>query len=154
MTCGESRFVFTVINALCNSLKTIKEAEVFPFLFFFCGSDTHFCCSCTHQCWTVAGISGSQFTQYKRWLEMYAWNIIVSGGSGAASSNLAATNSNLSANISLLLTSVRWIVIGDIRSSKSLLTSPIACSNTHLFFIINFLVGCFVSPDDISQLLI
>lgn len=34
MTCGESRFVFTVINALCNSLKTIKEAEVFPFYFF------------------------------------------------------------------------------------------------------------------------
>lgn len=29
MTCGESRFVFTVINALCNSLKPIKEAEVF-----------------------------------------------------------------------------------------------------------------------------
>lgn len=51
--------------------------------------------------------------------EIYAWNIIVSGGSGAASSNLAATNSNLSANISLLLTSVRWIVIGDIPSSKS-----------------------------------
>lgn len=35
MTCGESRFVFTVINALCNSLKTIKEAEVFFFFFFF-----------------------------------------------------------------------------------------------------------------------
>lgn len=34
MTCGESRFVFTVINALCNSLKTIKEAEVFFFFFF------------------------------------------------------------------------------------------------------------------------
>lgn len=34
----ESRFVFTVIiNALCNSLKTIKEAEVFPpfFLLLF-----------------------------------------------------------------------------------------------------------------------
>lgn len=30
-----SRFVFTVINALCNSLKTIKEAEVFPFFLFF-----------------------------------------------------------------------------------------------------------------------
>lgn len=35
MTCGESRFVFTVINALCNSLKTIKEADVFPLFFFF-----------------------------------------------------------------------------------------------------------------------
>lgn len=28
MTCGRSRFVFTVINALCNSLKTIKEADI------------------------------------------------------------------------------------------------------------------------------
>lgn len=34
MTCGEIRFVFTVINALCNSLKTIKEAEVFFFFSF------------------------------------------------------------------------------------------------------------------------
>lgn len=50
--------------------------------------------------------------------EIYAWDIIVSGGSGAASSNLAATNSGPSENISLQLTSVRRIVIGDIPSSK------------------------------------
>lgn len=77
MTCGESRVVFTVINALCNSLKTIKEAEVF-FLFFFlfssCGStDTFPGISTVHThtvvfhyavaSWTVVGISGRQFTQ-------------------------------------------------------------------------------------------
>lgn len=36
MTCGESRFVVTVINALCHSFKIKKEAEVFfPFFYFF-----------------------------------------------------------------------------------------------------------------------
>lgn len=85
MTCGESRFVFTVINALCNSLKPIKEAEVFflpppPLVFnilkfkIFCfpvllwlhenGSVSHTRCTCTIVYrysllpWTVVGISG------------------------------------------------------------------------------------------------
>lgn len=77
MTCGESRFVFTVINALCHSLKTIKEAEVFPFFFSFSSYSSsvtleiHFhCIYCTQ--WgiiipwflgTVVGICGRQFTQ-------------------------------------------------------------------------------------------
>lgn len=69
---------------------------------------------------------------------IYAKNIIVGGGSGAASSNLAATNSKLSANISLLLTSVQaadcnWRYPPP--HLKALLTPRIAFSNTHpLFF--------------------
>lgn len=35
MTSGESQFVFTVINALYESLKSIKEAEVFFFFFLY-----------------------------------------------------------------------------------------------------------------------
>lgn len=167
MTCGESRFVFTVINALCNSLKTIKDAEVFFFPLYFLllwlwrrvlqEDDV---LPAQHSGFIKRRRGQSQVHLDDSWHnrrgggEIYAWIIIVSGGSGAASSNLAATNSNLSANISLLLTSVRRIVIGDIPSSESLLTSPIASSNTHLFPIMNFLVGGFVSPDDISQLLI
>lgn len=78
MTCGESRFVFTVINALCNSLKIIKEAEVFFFFpsvalqMHFLHGGRHVIFTTVHQqscfimVWllgTVVGISGRQFTQ-------------------------------------------------------------------------------------------
>lgn len=54
----------------------------------------------THQHrWCGAAVAVGGFLHIK--------NIIVGGGSGAASSNLAATNSELPANISLQLTSVQ-----------------------------------------------
>lgn len=84
MTCGKSRFVFTVINALCNSLKTIKEADVFFFSPSYTSSvalaahyafplqerrmskhtvHTQYVFRYSAAAWTVVGISGRQFTQ-------------------------------------------------------------------------------------------
>lgn len=169
MTCGESRSVCTVINALCNSLKPIKRSRRFSvFCILLCLPQQENAIPTVHARYVFSLLRGfldscryiwpTVHTTWETLGEIYAWNIIVSGGSGAAASNLAATNSNLSANISLLLTSVRRIVIGDIPSSKkpSLLHRLpfLMLIFFSFFFIINFFVGCFVFPDDISQLLI
>lgn len=81
MTCGDIRSVFTVINALCNSLKTIKEAEVFFLFLLFSGSSDTLCtaagpmsrllfttvCHYSAAPRTVVGISGRLFAQWERW---------------------------------------------------------------------------------------